>query len=396
MSSPLLTPNRIDYDNLHALYKYKGPKATCRLLKESLDKGSVAPTDFRLRKMGEAFVGREWVESLIDPSGGYQLLTEAPVDLTTFKNITGQIVYRQVLQGWEYADAGVMERLARVVPTNLSGEKIAGIGKIVATEGYEVRAGHPYPTAGLSEHWIETPETTKKGLIVEILKEDVYFDRTGQVLERASDVGEVLSIDKLERMLKVVLGLVNNHNWKGTAYDTYQSSTPWINVKTSQALVDWTSIEAARLVLAGNTHPDTGKPIVMRGTDLLVMPAKEWTAKNIVGASEIRTATQSAAQTLIAGNPLAGSVKMPLASQFAYALNVASGVSAANTNNTWVYGDFLKAFSYRQNWPITVVQAPANNEAEFTRDVTARFKASERGVMAVMEPRAVCKVTNDS
>ncbi len=37
--------------------------------------------------------------------------------------------------------------------------------------------------------------------------------------------------------------------------------------------------------------------------------------------------------------------------------------------------------------PSTVVQAPVNSEAEFTQDVVVRFKASERGQAAVIEPR---------
>ena len=32
-----------------------------------------------------------------------------------------------------------------------------------------------------------------------------------------------------------------------------------------------------------------------------------------------------------------------------------------------------------ENWPITVVQAPVNSEAEFIQDIVVRFKASERG-----------------
>ena len=36
-----------------------------------------------------------------------------------------------------------------------------------------------------------------------------------------------------------------------------------------------------------------------------------------------------------------------------------------------------------------VVQAPANNDDEFTRDIVAKYKASERGVAAVMEPRQI-------
>ena len=46
-----------------------------------------------------------------------------------------------------------------------------------------------------------------------------------------------------------------------------------------------------------------------------------------------------------------------------------------------------------ENWPITVTQAPPNSEAEFTHDIVARFKASERGAAAVLNPRYVVKNT---
>jgi hypothetical protein len=46
-----------------------------------------------------------------------------------------------------------------------------------------------------------------------------------------------------------------------------------------------------------------------------------------------------------------------------------------------------------ENWPITVVQSPANSDAEFTQDIVVRFKASERGAAAVLNPRYVVRST---
>jgi hypothetical protein len=44
-----------------------------------------------------------------------------------------------------------------------------------------------------------------------------------------------------------------------------------------------------------------------------------------------------------------------------------------------------------ENWPLSVVQAPANSEVEFTQDVVLRWKASERGAAATLEPRYMQK-----
>ena len=67
--------------------------------------------------------------------------------------------------------------------------------------------------------------------------------------------------------------------------------------------------------------------------------------------------------------------------------------AASIATSTWYAGDFRRAFAYMENWPITVTQAPENSEAEFNQDIVLRFKASERGAAAVIEPRAVVKST---
>jgi hypothetical protein len=46
-----------------------------------------------------------------------------------------------------------------------------------------------------------------------------------------------------------------------------------------------------------------------------------------------------------------------------------------------------------ENWPITVTQAPIGSEAEFNNDIVLRFKASERGAAAVINPRYIVKST---
>ena len=44
-----------------------------------------------------------------------------------------------------------------------------------------------------------------------------------------------------------------------------------------------------------------------------------------------------------------------------------------------------------ENWPITVTQAPLGSEADFNNDIVLRFKASERGAAAVLNPRYVVR-----
>jgi streptogramin lyase len=64
-----------------------------------------------------------------------------------------------------------------------------------------------------------------------------------------------------------------------------------------------------------------------------------------------------------------------------------------SSDSTWFIGQFKKGFAYMENWPITVEKAPANSEAEFMQDIVARWKVSERGAAACLDPRYAVKCT---
>jgi len=86
-------------------------------------------------------------------------------------------------------------------------------------------------------------------------------------------------------------------------------------------------------------------------------------------------------------NPLTG--YSFVSSRLLYRRIINAGVEAANAQQWWFHGNFRRAFAYMENWPITVTQAPMNSEAEFNQDIIVRYKASERGAAAVMNPRYV-------
>jgi hypothetical protein len=281
------------------------------------------------------------------------------------------------------------------IPTRLDGEKIPGMSKL-GDEGEEVAPGMPFPTKGFGEDWIETPSTTKRGLICAVTKEAVFFDRTSLILSRASDVGEALGIGKEKRIANVIAGVTNNFSWMGTAYDTYQAATPWINTFTDE-LIDWTDVDAGEQLFANILDPHTNEPVLVgtNGMTILTMPAYRHAAHRTINATETRYTDGAAANPVvtIASNPLVGAGYRAVDSRFLYRRIIASGVAAADARKYWFLGDFKKAFAYMQNWPITVVRAPVNSEAEFNNDIILRFKASERGAAAVLNPRFVARST---
>jgi hypothetical protein len=207
---------------LRRRYELDGAEKTIAHLSEALRRRELRPEDFSIRDLAEGLIpdGHQWVR-MLDPrrSGGVHLLEAGEgVDATAFLNVAGQVVYAKILEAYQH-EAFVVSRLVRTVPTRLDGEKIPGVGSI-KDAAFDVAPGMPYPSVGFGEDYIETPSTTKHGLIVPVTREAVFFDRTHLILQRAAEVGEILGLNKEKRLLDMVIGATNNYKHKGTAYDT--------------------------------------------------------------------------------------------------------------------------------------------------------------------------------
>jgi hypothetical protein len=383
----------IKYRELKRRYELDGPRKTTAHLGEALAQRQLKPEDFSIRDLAEALVpdGYEWVRSLDPRAASGVSLQEASegVDVTAFLNVTGQVIYSRIMDSYTQ-EAFVLSRLVETIPTRFDGEKIPGIAGLTAGDD-EVHPGMPYPHLGFGEDYIETPGTTKRGYIVPVTREAVYFDRTHLVLSRASEVGELLGLHKEKRLLDLLIGATNNYNWRGTAYNTYQASAPWVNVKTGNALVDWTNVDAAEQLFAEMLDPNTGEPVLIKGTTVLVMPAYRHAANRVFSAAEIDYTASGSETTTRAANLLRG--YRVYDSRLAYRRIIALGQSPSDAAMWWFVGDFRKAFAYMENWPITVTQSGAGSEADFNQDIVMRFKASERGAAAVINPRYVVKNT---
>jgi hypothetical protein len=394
---------KINYKKLRSQYEKYGATQSCRLLRVAIDGGDIDLGGFSIRQCAEEMIGRAAVEAM-DPRNGSTAILEAGdgVDTTAFSNITGQLLISKIMESYTQ-EAFVLSSIIPNISTRLDGEKIPGIAKL-KEDTQTVHPGMPYPSMGFGEDYVETPATTKRGFIVPVTKEAVFFDRTNLILSRAAEVGEVLGINKEKRLLDMLIGVTNNYKWKVVTYDTYsttgtgatsghaggRSLTGVINELTNM-LVDWTDLDEVEQLFANILDPNTDEPVLITANQVLVCPAYRHALNRIINATEIRYTASGAATETIASNPLNGYTGRE--SRLMYRRLIASGVSASDAAKYWFVGDFARAFAYMENWPITVTQAPANSEAEFTQDIVARFKVSERGAAAVINPRYVVMST---
>lgn len=374
----------------HRRFYKENPARYQQHIFEALESKRLRPDDFSVRDLFEAICGTESLR-LIDPhrkSGGRMLMEAAnAVDTSFFSNITGQIMFSKVKEGYDSPEF-LWQDLCTTQPTTLlNGERIPGIGE-VGDKAETVGEAEIYPEMGLNEEYLDTAPTVKRGMVLSVTKEATIADRTGLLLDRANNLGRWLGVNKEKRVIDLVIGSTNNYKRNGTAFNTYQAATPWINT-VANALVDWTDIENAELLFDAMSDPNTGEPIIVgSGLSLIVPTALLRTATRILNATEVQHVDNQVAATTyrtLGSNPLKGTTYKILSSPY-----VKRRTSSAST---WFFGDPKRAFRYMEVWGIETAQAANNSEAEFMYDIIARYKVSERGVAQVYEPRYMTKLT---
>src|SRR5262249_55070536 len=145
-------------------------------------------------------------------------------------------------------------------------------------------------------------------------------------------------LNKEKRLLDLLIGVTNNYKWLGTTYNTYQTSTPWINVKATNSLQDWVNVDAAEQLFADILDPHTGEPVLIKSTDVLVMPAYRHAAHRVFNAAEISYSKDGDSNSTVVANPL-GNYRV-YESRLAYRRIIASGQTADNAKRWWFIGDF--------------------------------------------------------
>lgn len=372
-------------------------------LRESFGSRAIRPNEFDIGKLfAECFGWDTYLQCRAGKRLANDVFTlavseaEGAVSTAAFQDISGQIVYSSILEAYQSEDFVFSQLIPEEPITNgtLDGEKIAGITEI-GDEASIREETQPYALAGVGQDWIFTPAVKDRGMIVPVTWEAIFADRTGILLQRCSEVGKWLGVNKEVRAVDCVIDentTAHRYNWRGTVIESYNDNTgahTWDNLAGSNALTDWTSLNATEQVFNGLVDPYTGFPIMIEPKHLIVTKQLEQTARRIVSATEIRVATPGWAST---GSPTATLTGNPYSNKYEV---VTSRLLAQRlgTDTHWFLGDVSKLARYRVAEPLTTIQAPPNNSDEFNRRIVMQYRANERGAYYVVQPRAMVKNT---
>jgi hypothetical protein len=329
------------------------------------------------------------------------LLREAGPGVSTslFQVVTGELIGRKVIEGYE-DDAGFIgDKLVTVMPSRLRNARIAGFRALSGPA--EVSEGHPYEESTFEEKFITTAES-KQGRVLSINEELIAFDQTGEINRRANALGFYLRQERERTIVRAVTDadagtgrfVYRPNGTRAALYASNGSHRNWVGVgnTTSPAfdaavpLDDWTDVDHVLNYRATEVKDDridgTARPIMAPVRQMLVPERLRGTARSLLHSTEI-TVTTDDQETRFA-NPLLGLAEV-LSSPF---IDEQGGAAL----HDWYLGDFRRQFVWTEIWPVQTFLQKADSEAAFDRDVVLRVKVRYYGGVSAVDTVFVTKV----
>jgi hypothetical protein len=384
----------------------KFPKEAPKLLRDALRNKHVDSKSFDFGRLFEQCFG--WQEFQACRSDRGRLVTTdvfeaaGAVNTGAFKDIAGQIVYQLVLD--KYEDEQFI--FSKMIPERQSPydfEKIAGLTRIGPgnDEDWITEETEAFQTVGFGSNYIHLPTTKKRGKICPVTREAIFFDRTAQIQDRAGEVGYWLGYNRECRAIDCVIDENggaksaadggHRYHWRNTSYATYadlnSTTHPWDNLAASNALVDWSDIDAMDQLLNEITDPMTGAPFLINADTLIVCKGLEKTAMRIADATGLHVMTPGYALT---ANPTLHDNANPYSGKFTVMSSRLLAQRSATDTSYW-YGNPKRAFVYVVNFPFKTTQSPPNSHLEFNNDIVLQHRSDERGAYGTIEPRLMVK-----
>lgn len=335
------------------------------------------------------------------------------VSTAAFAAVNKAFAYSAFLEPYSYPEF-VFSRLiptTNLPPGQVKYLEIPGITNI-GDETDVVEEGDPYPVAGVTDNIIRTPDVVKKGLRVEVTKEAIFFDRTGQVVQQCRDVGTALALKREKRCISAVVDAGESkangyyrYRWGKSntggfaTIQTYGDSSGthnWDNLAASNAFNDFTNMNTAWQKLMDMTDPFTGERIYFPPKHVVVGPSLAFNVPKVFAAN-ITTATGGYPTT---GNPSRSEYQNPVNTIVGPVTPVGTGSmiyedinAAVSAATTWYLGDLTRAIGYLEAWAPRVDSMSTGTSADFERDIVMQFKVSEMGTYFTREPRAIVRCT---
>jgi|GEM_PF-658401 len=391
---------------LKSLIESHGAAGFYHKVVDLLNEKELSPDDFSYHELADACGVLHQLRSLreaqafpeVSRESVNHLLRESNpgVSSSLFQVVTGELIGRKVIEGYEDDTGFIGDRLVTVVPSRFRNSRIAGFRALSGPT--EVAEGHPYEESTFDEKFV-TSQESKQGRILSIQEELITFDQTGEINRRAMALGYYLRQERERTIVRAVTDadaaaskFVYRPSGAGQAlYRTDGSNRNYIGAgnttsadfDSSVPLQNWTDVETALHYRATQVKDDrvdgTSRPIVAPVKQLLVSERLRGTARSIIHSTEVQMQTEDG-QTNVA-NPVHNLLEV-LSSPFL-------DEQGETASQAWYLGDFRRQFLWTEIWPVQTFLQRSDSEAAFDRDVVLRVKARYFGGVSAVDTESI-------
>jgi hypothetical protein len=263
--------------------------------------------------------------------------------------------------------------------------------RLLGAEGPElVKESQAYETTGMSEYEVAI-ENFKFGRIIEITKEMLLFDKTGEVLRKLNNFGSLMGRHRMNMILEAATGMPSTatgksaNDWfrvNGTSYGIYATTHATVPGNAGYANQNWITGVALTVDGLGTVTEYFGKMVDYNGEYLDIMPTDMIVSPgNRVAAMRLNQQTQDP-NAAIAGNmnPWTGAFT-PLV-----------WPRLTNNNRFWV-GEWPRQLIWQWNW-MPMVETLTTMDAAATNDIVMMIKGSYNGGVGNVDNRYSMMVDN--
>ena len=336
------------------------------ILRDLLEEKKVRAEEFNIKGVWESCQKAEGLS--ID-------VTEAVVSYS-FPKITGELINSKVISGYEGVTL-IGDQLVTTIPSNTRLETMAGFTGAESPD--TVGEGQDYNDSTLTEKY-STITNEKFGKLISITEEMIRFDKTGQILTRASKIGKKAAQWR-ERIIMRKVQDLDTDAWQPSGTNTALYSSTNDNLITTNPFGE-AGMTALRVRMERQKDDSIGHAdddfIMIDDADLVIIVPKDleveaWQLSNSVLVPE----GAENAQNFFKGM---------------FRIVTTPFVSTQNAA-TWYAGDFKEDFIWTEVWPLQTITARPGNSREFLADIKSQTKVRFFGMAGAVDFKHVYKNT---
>lgn len=290
---------------------------------------------------------------------------EENLSSSAFPVISSEIISSVIIAAYQgFPKSG--DRLVRTVPSRLKVSNIVGWKSIGTIR--KVNEREPYGQVTPPDEKTITIKNFKHGGLMDLTKESLFFDQTGELLNQARGLGEEAARYREEIIMNTVCDV--NANALGGA-DLYSGGNGNLLTTNPLGTAGWENAHVSLM----DKKDEQNKPIWVYGErPIMLVSAGNWPLAEKLRANEYGPQGTANLDVNLARNMF----------------DIVVNPYLTKATTSWWYGGFNRQFRWEEVWPLeTYTRVGQDTEEGFKADLIQQFKVSFYGGCGAVDTRYV-------